>query len=161
MPVCAEAGKHYESRFPDHHGNVHSRKVDRPQILSTYFDRSNAVDIHNQSQQHDLALEECWVCTDPFFQLCTTMIGFVITDAWKLVRSHSMKQNCERIKDFLNRLAFAMLNKFDGNKVPPVDVIHLMETSNESSLSIESSTGSCTHTKEKLGVYVTEATVAT
>ena len=64
---CAEAGKHYESRFPDHHGNVHIRKVDRPQILSTYFDRSNAVDIHNQSQQHDLALEECWVCTNPFF----------------------------------------------------------------------------------------------
>ena len=160
----AEPGKHYEARFPDQHGNVHIRKVDRPQVLSNYFARSNAVDVHNQSRQHDLALEECWVTNCPWFRLCTTMIGFVVTDSWKLVKNNSLKRKTERIKDFSNRLAYAMLNNIDKNLVPPMDDVHTNITpSKESSLSSEGLSSTCVgvHTKEKLGTVTTDAVVAT
>ena len=51
-------GEPYVARFPDKFGNVCSREVGRPEILSNYFKYSNCVDLHNQARQFDLALEK-------------------------------------------------------------------------------------------------------
>ena len=42
-------GSPYEMKFSDSHGNVHVRLVDRPSVISEFFERSNAVDKHNQA----------------------------------------------------------------------------------------------------------------
>ena len=39
-------------------GSVHTRVVDRPEIVSTFFDNSNAVDRHNQVRKFELKLEQ-------------------------------------------------------------------------------------------------------
>jgi hypothetical protein len=41
-------GEPYVARFPDEHGNVKTRKVPRPEVISRYFGASNVVDSHNQ-----------------------------------------------------------------------------------------------------------------
>ena len=51
-------GEPYLARFPDKFGNVCSREVARPEIISNYFKYSNCVDLHNQARQFDLALEK-------------------------------------------------------------------------------------------------------
>ena len=51
-------GEPYIQRWADEHGNVLSRPIPRPAVLSGYFSVSPRVDNHNQSRQHDLALEE-------------------------------------------------------------------------------------------------------
>ena len=74
------AGRPYEMKFSDSHGNVHVRLVDRPAVILDLFERSNCVDKHNQARQHKLALEKKWDIRDPQFRLTTTMIGFTVTD---------------------------------------------------------------------------------
>ena len=52
------AGEPYEARFPDKFGNVCTRHVVGPAVVSNYFNYSNCVDMHNQSPQFDLGLEK-------------------------------------------------------------------------------------------------------
>ena len=54
----------YKMKYNDEFGNVCYRDIPRPAVLSRYFLHSNAVDVHNQMRQGNLALEECWVTTD-------------------------------------------------------------------------------------------------
>ena len=83
-------GEPYIQRWADEHGNVLSRPIPRPAVLSGYFSVSPRVDNHNQSRQrHDLALEEHWQTQCCWFRLHTTMIGINVTDAWKLTRYHT------------------------------------------------------------------------
>ena len=53
-------GEPYVQRWADEHGNLLTRHIPRPAIVSTYFGISPRVDNHNQSRQHDLAIEEKW-----------------------------------------------------------------------------------------------------
>ena len=53
-----KSGKPYEVRFPDKYGNVCKRRIARPKVISTYFQYSNYVDLHNQARQFDLELEK-------------------------------------------------------------------------------------------------------
>jgi hypothetical protein len=41
-------GDPYEMKFTDSYGNVVTRYVDHPQVISKFFQTSNVIDTHNQ-----------------------------------------------------------------------------------------------------------------
>jgi len=86
-----EPGQPYEMKFTDPFGNVKTRLVDRPAVLSEFFLDSTPIDCHNQSRQHDLALKKCWHTQDAYCWLITTLIGITATDCWKLAEFHGFK----------------------------------------------------------------------
>ena len=102
-----EEGVPYEAKFPDKFGNVCVRQVARPQILSTYFKYSNAVDLHNQARQYDLALEKKWITQNGYFRLYTTLLGMTVTDTWKLLKKND--PNYISISKFSDILAYDMI----------------------------------------------------
>jgi hypothetical protein len=53
-----KSGDPYQMKFSDDNGNMHSRDVPRPQVISDYFRESNYVDIHNQLRQYAVKLEK-------------------------------------------------------------------------------------------------------
>jgi hypothetical protein len=57
-------GDPYVQRWADDHGNLCTRNVPRPVLISRYFKDSPKVDKHNQARQHDLGLEELWGTQD-------------------------------------------------------------------------------------------------
>ena len=91
----ARAGRPYEMKFSDTHGNVHVRLVDRPAVISDFFEVSNCVDKHNQARQYELALEKKWDTRDPYFRLTTALIGITTTDCWKLSLHHLLFSRLE------------------------------------------------------------------
>lgn len=96
-------GRAYLAKFRDASNTQQTRKISRPQVVSRYFDDSNIIDVHNQSRQGDLKLEEYWQTQDPWFRLFTTVLGMTVTDAWKLFL-WSLKTKVP-IKDFASWLA--------------------------------------------------------
>ena len=62
-------GRPYVAKFADKYGNVSTRNVPRPDVLSQYFSYSNAIDRHNQVRQHFLGLERRWRTTNCWFRL--------------------------------------------------------------------------------------------
>lgn len=125
-------GKSYEARYPDRHGNVHVREVPRPRIVSTYFDKSNAIDSHNHVRQFELALEKFWVTQNPWFRLSTTLFGMGVVDCWKAYRYHLNQKHKQKqipIRSFASLLARELLhNSFcndreeDDNKTLPASL---------------------------------------
>ena len=111
-----KAGEPYQARFPDKYGNVCVRHVMRPAILSQYFKFSNCVDLHNQSRQFDLALEEKWVTQNPYFRLYTTMIGMTVVDAWKIDRLVST--DTRTIKEYGDIMGYDMTKAAKKYKDP-------------------------------------------
>ena len=83
-------GKPYEMKYTDPHGNVCTRLVERPAVLSEFFADSNKIDAHNQARQFELGLEKSWVTQDPYFRLATTLLGISVVDAWKLGDYHRL-----------------------------------------------------------------------
>jgi hypothetical protein len=83
-------GVPYEMKFTDGFGNLKSRQVERPQILSEFFQDSNVVDSNNQLRQDGLALEESWVTTNCWFRLATTLLGMNVTDSFRLADYHGI-----------------------------------------------------------------------
>ena len=83
-----EPGSPYKARWKDDNGNTNSRDVNRPEIVSKYFERSNKIDVHNQSRQHDLRLEKHWTTCDGNFRVVTTLFGMTVTDAWLAYKHH-------------------------------------------------------------------------
>jgi hypothetical protein len=57
----------YKMRYTDGFGNVMMHLVEHPDAISKFFNDSNTIDSHNQSRQHDLGMEKCWVNTDAYF----------------------------------------------------------------------------------------------
>ena len=96
-------GEPYQARFPDKFGNVCSREVARPEILSNYFKYSNCVDLHNQARQFDLALEKKWVTQNGYFRLYMSMLRMVVIDAWKALKLSDSKTLS--VRDFADVLA--------------------------------------------------------
>jgi hypothetical protein len=83
-------GTPYEMKYTDPHGNVCTRLVERPKVISDFFADSNKIDSHNQARQFELGLEKSWVTHDPYFRLATTLLGFSVVDAWKLGDYHRL-----------------------------------------------------------------------
>jgi hypothetical protein len=90
-----KSGKPYDMRFTDAYSNVCVRKVQRPVIISTFFNDSNCADSHNHMCQYELALKNKWLTQDPFFRLHTTLTGMTVTDVWKLASFHKLISNAK------------------------------------------------------------------
>jgi hypothetical protein len=61
-------GNPYIQRWADDNGNIVTRAISRPHVVSNYFERRPRVDNHNQSQQHELAMEDAWLSQDCWFR---------------------------------------------------------------------------------------------
>ena len=107
-----EDGTPYTQRWADDNGNIMTRLIPRPAVLSKYFEVSPRVDNHNQARQHELALEELWQTQDCWFRLHTTLHGILVTDCWKLVKYHVPNKHRLKdvtINDFADELARALI----------------------------------------------------
>ncbi len=113
-------GVPYMQRWADENGNLCTRDVPRPAVISRYFKDSPKVDNHNQARQHDLALEEIWLTQDCWFRLHTTMHGILATDCWKLVRYHLTNNHDMKaisVNDFCDILAKRLIDNNLNNGV--------------------------------------------
>jgi hypothetical protein len=88
-----KAGTPYDIKLCESYINVCVRKVNRPAIVSQFFDDSNCIDSHNHVRQFELALEKRWFTHDPFFHLHTTLTGMTVTDVWRLSQCHKLITN--------------------------------------------------------------------
>jgi hypothetical protein len=82
-------GEAYCAKWVDNNNNVSFRYIDRPHLISQFFQHSNQVDKHNHARQSELAIEENVVTVCGYFRLYCTYLGMTVTDAWKLYR-HSL-----------------------------------------------------------------------
>jgi hypothetical protein len=93
-------GVPYVMRYTDGYGNLCTRDVERPDVISTFFQDSNVIDTHNQCRQHNLALEKKWLTKDAYFRLATTLIGINVVDCYRLADFHQFinytKKNIEK-----------------------------------------------------------------
>ena len=105
-----KGGEPYEAKFPDKFGNVCTRQIARPECISTYFKFSNCVDLHNQARQYDLALEKKWITHNGYFRLYTTMVGWIVTDLWKIYKV----SNDIPIHQYADELAGDMIDYADS-----------------------------------------------
>ena len=83
-------GDPYEMKFTDSYGNIVTRYVDRPEVISNFFCSSNVIDTHNQLRQDLLQLEKKWLTKNAYFRLATTLIGINVTDAYLLANYHKV-----------------------------------------------------------------------
>jgi hypothetical protein len=106
-------GEPYRARFADDFENLLSRPVDHPEIISTYFKKSNEVDKHNQACQFELRLKKHWRTQNAWFRLVTTIIGICVTDAWKgYWHAFCLSKRDEElpVHDFADRLAYELIH---------------------------------------------------
>lgn len=119
-------GMPYISQFPDELGNILTREVSRPAVVSRYFLNFNLVDVHDHLRQHELALEEKWVSKSDKagkFRLWTTIRGLTAIDTMLAVKTHSSPFHPTRTKitrEFIELLAEEMIdNEIDGSMSRP------------------------------------------
>jgi hypothetical protein len=77
-------------KYTDSFGNVCTRLVDWPDMISKFFASSNTTNTHNQLHQDCLKLKKKWITCDPFFRLATTLIGINVTDTFLLANHHKV-----------------------------------------------------------------------
>ena len=120
-------GLPYIATYHDELGNVLTREVSRPAVVSRYFKKFNMVDVHDQ-RQHELGLERKWVGKNEIagkFRLWTTVRGVTAIDTMLAVQTHSNPANPIRSKttrEFIELLADEMIdNELDGalSRPPP------------------------------------------
>ena len=130
-----ENGKPYLARFNDEHQNVKLRAVERPAILSEYFQSSNAVDAHNQSRQATLKLEKHWVTQNPYFRLSCSLFGMVVVDAWKGLRHGLAGNHPDKrmgLSDFVRRMCWDLLyNQGSQNRAAPASDLSPIAPTNQ------------------------------
>ena len=135
-----EPGSPYEATWIDNNGNRSVRFIERPSVISCYFERSNKIDVSNQMRQFELRLEKIWVTNCGYFRLLTTLIGCNVVDCWRGYRHHCRHQHRHKhidLLDFTSLLAYDMLH---NDITDDVDVSHninvaLMNHSNPASSS--------------------------
>ena len=110
-----QPGDPYIARYNDKLRNVRQREVERPAIISEYFKHSMAVDAHNQARQGILKLEKRWVVQSCWMRLNTTLLGMIVTDAWKAYRCGTSDKKTIGVVDFADRLAYDMINNNEAN----------------------------------------------
>ena len=147
-------GKPYYAKFPDKYGNVCTREVARPDVISNYFKYSNVVDLHNQARQFELALEKKWITQDGYFRIFTTFLGMNVIDAWKALKSnHKSSFRDVTVTQFSDILAQEMI-EYAQTIDEDYDIICTGTADTDvSSLVLEEPKGrpiSATHTKEFL-----------
>ena len=113
-----EDGIPYQQRYPDKYGNLRTRAVPRPKIISDYFQESNNIDSHNQLRQAELKLEKRVLTNDCWLRIWTTLVGMTITDALRSLKFIGKKTRSNNaymsINKFANRLAYECLhNNYD------------------------------------------------
>jgi len=101
-------GDPYVAKWSDEWGNLSSKDIPRPKLISTYFAHSNVIDVHNQQRQGELELESKWETKDCWFRLVTTMFGIVATDTW-LAMQH-VGRSKDTIKGMTAKLAGMMID---------------------------------------------------
>jgi hypothetical protein len=110
--------KPYEMKYTDDLGNVHVRYVDRPEIITNFFERLNMINKHKQVCQFELALEKRWLTQNPYFCLHTTIIGFNVVDCYKLLEHHEIINHCIPNKDYkmtMTQFASILANQLINN----------------------------------------------
>jgi hypothetical protein len=114
-------GVAYTTKWPDENGNVLTREVSRPALVSRYFMNFNKVDIHDQLRQHELGLESKWVRHGEKagkFRIMSTIMGVTAIDTMLAIKSHSHETHSIRTKstkEFIELLAEEMIdNELDG-----------------------------------------------
>jgi hypothetical protein len=85
-----EQGDPYEMKYMDSYGNICTRYVDQPDVISKFFASSNVIDTHNQLRQDLLQLKKKWLAKNPFFRLTTNLIGINVMDAFLLASHHKV-----------------------------------------------------------------------
>ena len=168
-------GKPYEMKFTDSFGNVCVRLVDRPEVISDFFQAANVIDTANHVRQYELALEKKWCTHDPYFRLRTTMEGIGVAQTWFLSRYHGLFEryglaekspvdgiHAKRslpIKSYAGILSKQLMRKADrlflnpnspANSVPPILNVVSTGPSAESISTLDSSERSKTH-RDKTG----------
>jgi len=86
-------GRAYEMKFPDANDNVCIRMVNRPEVVSTFFDQVNVIDVLNHLRQKCLALEKKWVTHTGYFRIHTTLVGINVVDTLMLCFHHNILRN--------------------------------------------------------------------
>ena len=145
-----QPGEPYLAKFADMYGNVCTREVARPEIISNYYNRSNVVDLHNQARQAELALEKKWVTQNAFFRLYTTLLGIIVIDTWKGIKRIS--RYSYSITDFADILAKEMLEQASKLQVSTDLINNVIKCSDSNSChttvsKITEYTGDKQHTK--------------
>jgi hypothetical protein len=148
-------GKPYISKYPDELGNVLTREVPRPAVVSRYFGEFNKVDIHDQLRQHEVRVEEKWVGKDEKagkFRMWSTIRGISAVDTMLAVKSHSHDEHSIRkavTREFIDFLAEEMIdNEIDGSPSRPSPAKRIRPVSGD----LDMPTGSSpTHDLEPIG----------
>jgi hypothetical protein len=112
-----QTGAPYVAKWRDDTGNPCTKPIARPSVISFYFKRCNGIDVHNQQRQKELRLEKCWVTTDGYFRICTSLFGMTVVDAWRGYLHHTRPTHCHfnmKLLDFVDCLVYDLLN----NKLP-------------------------------------------
>jgi hypothetical protein len=109
-----------QAKWTDEYGNVRARPVERPEVISRYFQHSDVVDAHNHARQALLGLEKKWATQNGWFRLDCTFIGITLTDSWKAVKIGAPKNiKSEKeisVIDFTERVVWDCLNNtFDDS----------------------------------------------
>ncbi len=114
------------------------------------------IDKHNQARQFELHLEKCWVTLDPYFRLCTTIIGMTVADCWKVCNYHGLfnghkinyYSNEEQImpirKLFAGVLSFQLLafaDSFKKTNISSIPITILMQDDSPGQVSSPTSSG--------------------
>jgi hypothetical protein len=60
-----------------------SSAVERPEVISRYFQYSDVVDSHNHARQALLGLEKKWATQNCWFRLNCGFIGITLAYSWK------------------------------------------------------------------------------
>ncbi len=79
---------YYKVMWLDNNRNTMCRHIPHLQIISKYFQHSNAIDKHNHAHQFLLQLEKHWIMEDGYFHIITMLFGMAVTNCWKAYRYH-------------------------------------------------------------------------
>jgi hypothetical protein len=110
----------YQAKWTDEYGNVRARPVERPEVISRYFQYSDVVDSHNHARQALLGLEKKWATQNCWFRLNCGFIGLTLTDSWKAYKIGAPANNKTEkeisVIDYTERVVWDCLNnKFDDS----------------------------------------------
>jgi len=106
------------AKFPDAFGNSMSRRIPRPEIISTHFRHRNCIDVHNHLQQHLLALERHWKTPNPWLRTSMTVIAMAIIDRLRGVRHHCPNLSGMTVEEHADCLACDCIhNRFKSNSL--------------------------------------------
>ena len=109
-------GRAYEMKFPDGNDNICIRMVNRPEVVSTFFDQVNVIDVLNHLRQKCLALEKKWVTHTGYFRIHTTLVGMNVVDTLMLCFHHNILRNQKHgisINTLINKISMEEPNDPD------------------------------------------------